>query len=97
MAECDVLPFSERFETYLNTKLHGLSDLTAAERFPVEEYKVPVVFLPRSTPFPCMDVYDHGHIMSISDIEQQEPQDVLLYHYETEEMLQQQIQSSFSR
>ena len=31
MAECDVLPFSERFETYLNTKLYGLSDLTAAE------------------------------------------------------------------
>ena len=31
MAECDVLPFSEQFETYLNTKLYGLSDLTAAE------------------------------------------------------------------
>lgn len=80
-------PFNELYDLNDSYYTWRTSNLTAAECFPVEEYKVPVVFLPRSTPFPCMDVYNQGHLMSISDIEQQKPQDILLYHYETEEML----------
>lgn len=35
MPECDVLPFSEQYEAYLNTRLYGLSDLIAAEEMGV--------------------------------------------------------------
>ena len=35
MAECNVLPFSEQFEQYLNTRLYGLSDMVAAEEMGV--------------------------------------------------------------
>lgn len=35
MPDCGVLPFSEQYETYLNTRLYGLSDLIAAEEMGV--------------------------------------------------------------
>ncbi len=35
MPECEVEPFSEQYEEYLNTKLYGLSDLIAAEELGV--------------------------------------------------------------
>lgn len=35
MEECRVDPFSEQYEKYLNTKVYGLSDLTAAEEMGV--------------------------------------------------------------
>ena len=35
MVNCEVLPFSEKFETYLNTRLYGLADMTVAEEMGV--------------------------------------------------------------
>ena len=31
MAECEIQPFSEQYEEYLNTRLYGLADMVAAE------------------------------------------------------------------
>ena len=35
MPECEVIPFSSQYEKYLNTRLYGLSDFTAAEELGV--------------------------------------------------------------
>lgn len=35
MAECEIQPFSEQYEEYLNTRLYGLADMAAAEELGV--------------------------------------------------------------
>lgn len=35
MPQCEVQPFSELYEEYLNTRLYGLSDMEAAEEMGV--------------------------------------------------------------
>lgn len=63
------------------------SDESVMECFPVEESSVSVTLIPRDIPYPCMEVYDSGRVMALSDIEKDKTIEVPLFHYETEEML----------
>lgn len=57
MPECEIIPFSEQYETYLNTILYGLSDLIAAE-------EMGVLKLRRQ---PYLDLTGRGIIFGIAD------------------------------
>ena len=57
MDECNVPPFSEQYEQYLNKRLYGLSDLVAAE-------EMGVLKLRRQ---PYVDLTGRGIIFGIAD------------------------------
>lgn len=57
MAECEVIPFSEQYEEFLNKKLYGLADLNAAE-------EIGVLKLRRQ---PYLNLSGRGIIFGIAD------------------------------
>lgn len=79
--------FNEIYDLDDDYYIWRTSEKHTMECFPVEEYKEPVTLISRELPYPCMELYSNGHVMTISDIETDENMKVPLFSYETEESL----------